>query len=317
MRYGLFAVLLVACLLLSGCDNGAVSMATEDFVVEDFSDSLANWEFITDGVMGGISTGQMDFVDQQADGKSLRMQGKLSLENNGGFIQVRRPISKDSKYFDARGYTGVKLEVKGDGNEYAVHLRSRGTWLPWQYYEAKFPTNGDWQTVILPFGEFKPYFHKRKLNTAKLTTVAIVALKKEFEPDIYLRKIVMAAYQDQDGYNELTEQEKYVILDKGTERPFTGKYYMHFDKGVYRCRRCGAELFSSDAKFKSGCGWPAFDDELPNSVRKQPDADGVRTEIVCANCGGHLGHIFYGEGLTEKDTRYCVNSVSIDFQPNE
>lgn len=115
------------------------------------------------------------------------------------------------------------------------------------------------------------------------------------------------------AYNELTSEEAYVILQKGTERPYTNEYDKHFSKGKYICRQCNSVLFTSDQKFDSGCGWPAFDDEVPGSVTKVPDADGRRTEIICTECKGHLGHVFYGERLTSKNTRHCVNSLSIRF----
>lgn len=118
-------------------------------------------------------------------------------------------------------------------------------------------------------------------------------------------------------YNKLSPEEIKIIKGKGTEMPFSGEYDNFFIDGTFICRQCNAPLFSSKAKFEAHCGWPAFDENFPNAVKRLPDIDGKRIEIQCANCGAHLGHVFEGEQLTEKNTRHCVNSLSIKFIPKD
>jgi len=117
------------------------------------------------------------------------------------------------------------------------------------------------------------------------------------------------------AFNPLTPEEERVIIAKGTEAPFSGAYDDFYEDGTFICRRCNSPLFSAKAKFDAHCGWPAFDDNFPDAVRSETDADGKRSEILCAHCNAHLGHVFTGEKLTEKDTRHCVNSLSIKFIP--
>ena len=132
-----------------------------------------------------------------------------------------------------------------------------------------------------------------------------------------LRVLAEFHYNKTTIMNDLTPEERMIIVGKGTEAPFSGEYDNFYKDGTYVCRRCNSPLFSAKAKFDAGCGWPSFDENFPDSVKRIPDDDGMRTEIKCANCGGHLGHVFTGEHMTDNDTRNCVNSLSIRFFPKE
>ena len=255
-----------------GCNKEAPAKEPETMaqpektLIDDFSSNVSKskngleWTFITDQVMGGVSTGKMEFMEHESR-SCLHMKGDVSLKNRGGFIQVRSNLNPKEKLFDASAFDGIYLRVKGNNEPYSLHLRTSNTWFPWQHYQARFRTNGTWQEIMIAFEQFEPVSLKKSLNRKKLKTTAVVAIKKEFKADIYIDEI--GFYKEQKMYKKLTPEEERVIIHKGTEPPFGGKFDKHYETGIYTCKQCGAELFKSASKFKSNCGWPSFDDQIP------------------------------------------------------
>ncbi len=309
---------------LSPAGRGSTSSqsAEERLLIDSFSNArekgvpAAKWQFIAERAAGGVSAGKMQI--QEYEGRTcLHLMGTpaTALQSTSRSVEARRVLSSRRRPFDAHAYEGIQLTTKGNGGVYAIHLRTADARQAVQHYRSQFKADDRWQQIRLPFPGFTPVAMVHRLDPARLMSVSIVLSAKEPNTDLYVDEI--AFYREQNMNRSLTPEEERVIVYKGTERPSTGKYNAHFEKGAYTCKRCGTELFESSSKFRSNCGWPSFDEQIPGRVKWQPDPDGMRTEIICNNCGAHLGHIFLGERYTEKNTRYCVNSISMDFIPAE
>ena len=225
------------------------------------------------------------------------LENCLMLAPQADSLIARLALVRRSGYFNAQRYEGVLATVRGSGvahlDLYTSDGRHRG-----QYYRAILDVNESWQSLRVPFDRFEGMGLQVPLDKTSLRWICVAVEVPETgaEPsELWIDDL--SFYGEATMLKDLTPEERYVILEKGTERPFVGQYTDHFESGTYACKQCGAHLYQSSSKFHSNCGWPSFDDEIPGAVKKQRDADGRRTEIVCAQCDGHLGHVFVGRGI--------------------
>lgn len=321
-RNWLFPLALL-CLIASGGLTGWLLTAraqtpgpVNTLTIDDFSRTAGHknsliWTSITDQTKDYSRTDSKNFV--QESGKSCLNIKQLVPRNKNLILLGTKPVLDNNSNINTAGHDGIYLRAKGTPGQLSVGIWIESKQTGRQFYQAPVELKNRWQEVRLPFRVFRSLPLGMAANDRELFRIVTAPNLRQRTVEIFLDEI--GFYKERKMYKKLTLEQQRIIVQKGTERPFSGKYNDHYEKGTYTCAQCGAALYESSSKFKSNCGWPSFDDQIEGAVKQQRDADGSRTEILCNNCGGHLGHVFLGEQMTPKNTRYCVNSLSMNFIP--